>query len=957
MGSANVDGLVDAADALSPDDRLTLLRRLISSYAASDLPHVDAYSSGYVVYATKDNTQECTSWLLAPGTNLSSTPFLAFAYMLGLIYVFLGIAIISDIFMAAIEVITAAEGTRRYRDADGRTVEYAYKRINPTVANLTLMALGSSAPEILLAIIGAIATLNDESPDELGPSTIVGSAAFNLLVISAICTSALPNGVQKKIQDPYVFAVTATFSIVAYIWLFIVLQVTSPNVVERWEAFVTFGLFGVMLFVAYLVDVRGRCCRVPTIVEPSDERGEPSFRHSHAGRRSSAALSSAGAGAVVVAAVGSRSDRRRSSTEDLMNELHRTRELHHARHMPADHGLAEVHPLTAYTPMHTGYMRGLTGQRRLQEHQAAHQPPGAAEQDAVAAGGKSDGLTSAGSAKSLGSLKEGGRSLPQHVASPSQLRQVGVVTSAPPSEPAPEPDASTVGFALPTYSVRAAWGEAVAVVRLDPPCAHRVIVTWRVQLAHDGGGDDADVAAQAERLASSVCAPGSGKLLIEPGLTSGMITVPIVEAAAPRRGRAHFSIILLGAHIEVAAGIIGTGGGPGAAAPALLSARAIATIAVVGAEAPDQPARGCVHFAEVAIVCEESCGSVTLQLERVGGVDGTLAVKFETCDGTARAGEDYEAANGGVVFVPGVTRAAVVIQIVDDDVEEEDETFTCHLSAVEPNTLLMGGNHVCTITILDDDSWQMRLRRSKAQLRSALASAFYATDKWSDKFTDAIELSGGVDEETGEELPPSIGDSVMHAVSLFWKLQFAFVPPESWGGGWPAFFASLFFLGVWTAVVGELASLFGCVCGLGDAITAITFVALGTSLPDTFASRLATLHDEYADAAIGNITGSNSVNVFLGLGIPWIIGSLYYRGNYVVPAGSLAFSIIVYSALAFLAICTLTARRILTGAELGGGRMGARVTSAFLTTLWLIYILLSSLYDKKQIPELQVQPS
>mgnify|MGYP003684325709 CR=1 FL=1 len=771
MGSANVDGLVDAADALSPDDRLTLLRRLISSYAASDLPHVDAYSSGYVVYATKDNTQECTSWLLAPGTNLSSTPFLAFAYMLGLIYVFLGIAIISDIFMAAIEVITAAEGTRRYRDADGRTVEYAYKRINPTVANLTLMALGSSAPEILLAIIGAIATLNDESPDELGPSTIVGSAAFNLLVISAICTSALPNGVQKKIQDPYVFAVTATFSIVAYIWLFIVLQVTSPNVVERWEAFVTFGLFGVMLFVAYLVDVRGRCCRVPTIVEPSDERGEPSFRHSHAGRRSSAALSSAGAGAVVVAAVGSRSDRRRSSTEDLMNELHRTRELHHARHMPADHGLAEVHPLTAYTPMHTGYMRGLTGQRRLQEHQAAHQPPGAAEQDAVAAGGKSDGLTSAGSAKSLGSLKEGGRSLPQHVASPSQLRQVGVVTSAPPSEPAPEPDASTVGFALPTYSVRAAWGEAVAVVRLDPPCAHRVIVTWRVQLAHDGGGDDADVAAQAERLASSVCAPGSGKLLIEPGLTSGMITVPIVEAAAPRRGRAHFSIILLGAHIEVAAGIIGTGGGPGAAAPALLSARAIATIAVVGAEAPDQPARGCVHFAEVAIVCEESCGSVTLQLERVGGVDGTLAVKyahprgarararagaqdyaqdtrptracaaaplaaalyarraptfhhgsltfpspslahlarrFETCDGTARAGEDYEAANGGVVFVPGVTRAAVVIQIVDDDVEEEDETFTCHLSAVEPNTLLMGGNHVCTITILDDDSWQVR---------------------------------------------------------------------------------------------------------------------------------------------------------------------------------------------------------------------------------------------------------
>ena len=32
---------------------------------------------------------------------------------------------------------------------------------------------------------------------------------------------------------------------------------------------------------------------------------------------------------------------------------------------------------------------------------------------------------------------------------------------------------------------------------------------------------------------------------------------------------------------------------------------------------------------------------------------------------------------------------------------------------------------------------------------------------------------------------------------------------------------------------------------------------------------------EYADAAIGNVTGSNSVNVFLGLGLPWVISAMY----------------------------------------------------------------------------------
>ena len=59
-------------------------------------------------------------------------------------------------------------------------------------------------------------------------------------------------------------------------------------------------------------------------------------------------------------------------------------------------------------------------------------------------------------------------------------------------------------------------------------------------------------------------------------------------------------------------------------------------------------------------------------------------------------------------------------------------------------------------------------------------------------------------------------------------------------------------------------------------VIAITFVALGTSLPDTFASKAAAVGEKNADNAIGNITGSNSVNVFLGLGLPWLIASIYH---------------------------------------------------------------------------------
>ena len=47
------------------------------------------------------------------------------------------------------------------------------------VANLTLMALGSSAPEIMLAVIETATTLGKPTP-EIGPATIVGAQLQHL---------------------------------------------------------------------------------------------------------------------------------------------------------------------------------------------------------------------------------------------------------------------------------------------------------------------------------------------------------------------------------------------------------------------------------------------------------------------------------------------------------------------------------------------------------------------------------------------------------------------------------------------------------------------------------------------------------------------------------------------------------------------------------------------------------
>ncbi|KAF4698277.1 Sodium/calcium exchanger 2, partial [Perkinsus olseni] len=172
-------------------------------------------------------------------------------YFIGLFWCFVGVAIISDIFMGSIEKITSKK-TRVRLAVHGETKLVTVRVWNDTVANLTLMALGSSAPEILLSIIELLS--QDMYSGHLGPSTIVGSAAFNLLVISAVCIMAIPDGEVRTINDVGVFVVTATCSIFAYIWLLLVLQVTSPDVVDIWEAIVTLALFPALVAIAFAAD-------------------------------------------------------------------------------------------------------------------------------------------------------------------------------------------------------------------------------------------------------------------------------------------------------------------------------------------------------------------------------------------------------------------------------------------------------------------------------------------------------------------------------------------------------------------------------------------------------------------------------------------------------------------------------------------------------------------------------
>nr|XP_006824698.1 PREDICTED: sodium/calcium exchanger 3-like [Saccoglossus kowalevskii] len=181
-------------------------------------------------------------------------------YLIGLIYCLYGVSIITGIFMSSIEVITSKTKTVNIANpkAPGGTQKLKVRVWNSTVANLTLVTLGSRTTEILLCLIEIVG--NGFHAGYIGPSTIIGSAAFNLLVITAVCIACPPIGEVRYIKQIKVSTLTAAFSIIAYIWLLLVLLVITPNIVELWEAICTFICFPILVVIAFMADkgYRGR---------------------------------------------------------------------------------------------------------------------------------------------------------------------------------------------------------------------------------------------------------------------------------------------------------------------------------------------------------------------------------------------------------------------------------------------------------------------------------------------------------------------------------------------------------------------------------------------------------------------------------------------------------------------------------------------------------------------------
>jgi sodium/potassium/calcium exchanger 2 len=144
-------------------------------------------------------------------------PLGLFLVVLGLLYLFIGIAIICDeLFVPALEVL--AEQMELSND----------------VAGATLMAAGGSAPELATSFVGVF------QRSDVGFGTIVGSAVFNVLFVIGICAMVTPPEFSPLALTWWPLFRDCLYYVLTLITLAVFM---NDGVIELWEAAVQFLMY------------------------------------------------------------------------------------------------------------------------------------------------------------------------------------------------------------------------------------------------------------------------------------------------------------------------------------------------------------------------------------------------------------------------------------------------------------------------------------------------------------------------------------------------------------------------------------------------------------------------------------------------------------------------------------------------------------------------------------------
>jgi len=364
-----------------------------------------------------------------------------------------------------------------------------------------------------------------------------------------------------------------------------------------------------------------------------------------------------------------------------------------------------------------------------------------------------------------------------------------------------------------------------------------------------------------------------------------------------------------------------------------------------------------------------------LYVVRQDGNRGDIAFKVVTVDETAAAGKDFMAISEVRTMRNGASDMAVRVPITTKDAAGNPKQFSVRLVEAKQGE---DGHEEPPAVIGKDSTAVVKLTGNAPGGGSSSGNDAYGKNvadiinaqlQEEEARTYSDQFNGIWYPEVEEKATPI--DWILHIPTVPWKALFATIPPPTMGGGWPCFGTSLAYIGGVTLFIQEIATLFGCGIGMSKSCNAVIFVALGTSLPDALASQSAAVNDLTADASVGNVTGSNCVNVFLGLGLPWLVSSIYFKiqgptdkwrkkypdsaakypdGGFIVEGEDLGFAVMTFIGVAVIAFGILFLRRIKFGGELGGPVGVKRASAILFAGMWVLFVTMyCTLADKVTI--------
>ena len=99
---------------------------------------------------------------------------------------------------------------------------------------------------------------------------------------------------------------------------------------------------------------------------------------------------------------------------------------------------------------------------------------------------------------------------------------------------------------------------------------------------------------------------------------------------------------------------------------------------------------------------KEGAGSAVFVVNRSGSLEGAISVRYASADGSAVAGQDYQATSGTLSWAPGDSAPkSITVPVIDDPVAEDKESFTINLSVPTGGAIL--GRSTASGNIADND--------------------------------------------------------------------------------------------------------------------------------------------------------------------------------------------------------------------------------------------------------------